>query len=217
MNNFNITDNTAKLRLVNYLNKANGNNTTLYSFFYKSVFLDLLELSLYHPTKGGYTDWAFVAGLVSSGKVLLDASKLLLYKNTNWFGDKEHIENQDKKLYENAGLNQKAHSFGKLFRAIDSFIYVLRTSSPIRREEAIEAAVFIYEVNLLGLSNEIKMNGNNFSEYEKKLIAKIDNANHIQEKLELSLNIVEYLDSNLSAKYKEFYKKAIGFEWGIIK
>ena len=102
INNFNISDDTAKLRLISYLNNANGNNTTLYSFYNKKVFLDLLKLSLSHPTRGGYTDWAFVAGLVSSGKILVDSSKLLLYKNTNWFGTQEYINEQDRKLYEKA-------------------------------------------------------------------------------------------------------------------
>ena len=123
VNNFNISDDTAKLRLVNYLTNANGNNTTLYSFYNKSIFLDLEIIFTSIPTKGGYTDWAFVAGLVGE-KILVDSSKLL-YKNTNWFGNQEFINEQDRKLYKNAGLNDRAHHFGKkLFRALDSlFIY----------------------------------------------------------------------------------------------
>ena len=40
--------------------KAGGNNTTLFSFYNSNVHRDLMKLSLYHPTRGGYTDWAFV-------------------------------------------------------------------------------------------------------------------------------------------------------------
>ena len=217
VNNFNISDNTAKLRLVNYLKNANGNNTTLYSFYNTSIFLDLLRLSLFHPTKGGYTDWAFVAGLVSSGKILVDSSKLLLYKNTNWFGNQEFINEQDRKLYKNAGLNDRAYLFGKLFRALDSFIYILRETSPLNRLEAVEAALYIYEINLMGFINEIKINGNNFQDFEKKLVTKIESSKHNQERLELSLNIIESLDYSLSKKYKIFYKKSIGQSWGEIK
>ena len=171
INNFNITENTAKLRLANYINNNKGDNTTLYSFFNKSVFLDLLKLSLFHPTKGGFVDWAFVNGLVSSGKILYDASKLLLYKNTKWSGN----------------------------------------------QEVIDAALYIYEELLLCFLNEVKKNEKNFRDYEKELIYKIYRVNHIEEKLELSLNIIECLDSELSQKYKIFYKKAIGYDWGVIK
>ena len=201
INNFNISDDTAKLRLISYLNNANGNNTTLYSFYNKKVFLDLLKLSLSHPTRGGYTDWAFVAGLVSSGKILVDSSKLLLYKNTNWFGTQEYINEQDRKLYEKAGLNERLYLFGKLLRALDSFIYVIRKNSPVTREEAIDAAFYIYEVNFKGFLNDIKINNINYNNFEKKISLKIDIASHIEEKLNLTLDVIESLDSELSKKY----------------
>ena len=217
INNFNISDDTAKLRLISYLNNANGNNTTLYSFYNKKVFLDLLKLSLSHPTRGGYTDWAFVAGLVSSGKILVDSSKLLLYKNTNWFGTQEYINEQDRKLYEKAGLNERLYLFGKLLRALDSFIYVIRKNSPVTREEAIDAAFYIYEVNFKGFLNDIKINNINYNNFEKKISLKIDIASHIEEKLNLTLDVIESLDSELSKKYKIFYENALETEWGIIK
>ena len=113
--------------------------------------------------------------------ILVDSSKLLLYKNTNWFGNQEFINEQDRKLYKNAGLNDRAHLFGKLFRALDSFIYILRKTSPLNRLEAIEAALYIYEINLMGFINEIKNNGNNFKDFEKKLASKIESSKQNQE------------------------------------
>lgn len=217
INNFNISDDTAKLRLVKYLTSAKGNNTTLYSFFNKPVFLDLLSLSLFHPTKGGYTDWAFVAGLVSSGKILVDSSKLLIYKNTNWFGTQDYINEQEKKLYIKAGLDQRCYLFRRLFTAIDSFIYVLRKTSPITREEAIEASTYVFELNLEVFINEVNANKNNFKEYEKSLVNKISCSNHIREKLEITLQIIDNLNSEMRKKYLMFYNKAIGCDWGDIK
>ena len=52
---------------------------------------------------------------------------------------------------------------------------------------------------------------------KKKLVTKIEGSKHNQEKLELSLNIIESLDYSLSEKYKIFYKKSIGEDWGEIK
>ena len=216
INNFNISDNT-KVRLVKYWTSNKGNNTTLYSFFNKPVFLDLLSLSLFHPTKGGYTDWAFVAGLVSSGKILVDSSKLLIYKNTNWFGTQDYINEQEKKLYIKAGLDQRCYLFRRLFTAIDSFIYVLRKTSPITREEAIEASTYVFELNLEVFINEVNANKNNFTEYEKSLVNKISCSKHIREKLEITLRIIDNLNSEMRKKYLMFYNKAIGCDWGDIK
>ena len=216
INNFNISDDTAKLRLVKYLTNAKGNNTTLYSFFNKPVYLDLLSLSLFHPTKGGYTDWAFVAGLVSSGKILVDSSKLLIYRNTNWFGTQDYINEQEKKLYIKAGLDQRCYLFRRLFTAIDSFIYVLRKTSPITREEAIEAATYVFELYLDGFINEVNANKYSFKEYEKSQVNKISCSSHIEEKLEITLQIIDSLNSELKKKYKIFYNKAIDCDWGKI-
>ena len=51
----------------------------------------------------------------------------------------------------------------------------------------------------------------------KKISLKIDIASHIEEKLDLTLDVIESLDSELSKKYKIFYENALETEWGIIK
>ena len=103
-NDFNIEENDPLERMLSYRKKSSGDNTTMYSFYDTSILKDLLMVFMYHPTRGGYTDWAFMQALVSSGKILNDTSKLVVYKNKNWFGDKKYIEDQEKKLFSNCGL-----------------------------------------------------------------------------------------------------------------
>lgn len=215
-NNFNISDDAAKNRVHAYLTKSNGNNTTLYSFYKKDIFYDLISLSLHHPTKGGYTDWAFVCGLVSSGKILVDPSKMLLYKNNNWFGTQEHINAQDSLLYENCGLSNRGSFFGSLFRALDSFIYIARKNSPVERPEIIEAAKYAFELNISNFQEKYKKNSNQFTEEEGRVISKINLSNTLGNNLEISLKIVEVFKKDLVNKYINFYYESLKLDWGII-
>ncbi len=215
-NNFNIANDNAKDRVHTYITKANGNNTTLYSFYKKNIFYDLMELSLHHPTKGGYVDWAFVTGLVSSGKVLIDPTKLLLYKNNNWFGTKEFINEQDQKLYNSCGLSKRGSNFSPLFRALDSFIYVARKSSPVNREEIIEAAKYIFEINFSAFYQKFKNNPHLFSEKEGIVISKFKEHDSIEKKLDSSLAVIEVFKKDLVEKYLNFYNVSLEEDWGTI-
>ncbi len=215
-NNFNISDETASKRIHTYLTKANGNNTTLYSFYKKEIYHDLMQLSLYHPTKGGYADWAFVAGLVSSGKILLDSSKMLLYKNTNWFGTKEYINKQDQGLYKNCGLTERGSLFGGLFRGLDSFIYVARKSSPVNRKELLEAAKYIFQLNVNAFYNKYHLEPSKFTEEEGKAIQKIKDTHNFEDCLDRSLKVIEVFKKELVPGYLNFYQKSLEKDWGYI-
>ncbi len=215
-NNFNISNDTALERIHTYLTKANGNNTTLYSFYKKNIYHDLMKLSLSHPTKGGYADWAFVTGLVSSGKILVDPSKLLLYKNENWYGTQEYIDSQDRLLYKKCGLTERGSSFGNLFRAMDSFIYVARKTSPVDRKEIIDAAKYIFELNLSAFFQKFLKDPSKFTEKESTTISKINLDNSLEKNLESSLKVVEVFKPDLVEKYINFYNISLETDWGII-
>ena len=125
-NSFSIDENDPLDRMISYRKKSSGDNTTMYSFYDTKILKGLLEVFMYHPTRGGYTDWAFMQAIVSSGKILNDTTKLLVYKNTNWFGDNDFIKAQEKKLFISSGLTERGVLFSMLFRALDVFILVLR-------------------------------------------------------------------------------------------
>ena len=216
-NDFSITDETAIQRMHTYYTKANGNNTTLFSFFNSNIHNDLRKLSLEHPTRGGHADWAFVCGLVSSGKILLDTSKLLLYKNTNWFGSQEHISKQVKNLYKKSGLSERGSLFEDLLSAIDSFIFVARKTSPVDRKEIIDAGKYIFKSNVISFCKKYNQEPYKFTEEEGKVIQKLQNTEQFEISLDLSLKIIELLKSDLVPKYLNFYKKSLEIEWGTIE
>ena len=216
-NNFSITDETAKQRIHTYYTKANGNNTTLFSFYKNNIHHDLMKLSLDHPTRGGYTDWAFVTALVSSGKILLDTSKLLLYKNSNWFGTQEHINMQIQNLYKKSGLSKRGSLFEDLLSGIDSFIYVARTTSPVEREEIIDAAKAIFYNNIKSLCKKYNLDPSKFTAEEGKVIQELQKTEKFESCLDLSLKIIEILNNDLVPKYLNFYKKSLEKDWGSIE
>lgn len=216
-NDFSITDETAKQRIHTYYTNAKGNNTTLFSFFRNDIHNDIMKLSLDHPTRGGYTDWAAVCGLVSSGKILLDTSKLLLYKNNNWSGTQEQIDIKVQNLYKKSGLSERGSLFEDLLSGIDSFIYVARKSSPVNRKEIIDAGKYIFESNIISFCKKYNSNPSKFTQEEGKVIQKLQNTEKFQKCLDLSLKVVELLNSDLVNKYLNFYKKSLEVEWGSIE
>ena len=125
-NKFNIDGNTALERVKQYQILAAGNNTTYYLFYKNNILKDIYSLLQHHPTKGGYIDWSITLTCVAAGKVLVDASKLLIYKNNNWFGSQEFINKQACKLYEDCGLGDLGYLMSPLLNALDVFMLIMK-------------------------------------------------------------------------------------------
>ena len=216
-NTFHINEEDPLERILSYRKNYGGDNTTMYSFFDTNILKDLLSVFLYHPTRGGYTDWAFVHALVSSGKILHDCSKLLIYKNNNWFGDKEYINAQEVNLFKSAGLSERGILFSMLFRAIDVFILILRESSPINRQILIVTAKNSFNFYVKIFLGFFIRNKKLFLSKEIREIEKMNSEDILEKNLEIILNIISVFKLDLADKYKNFYYKSIGQEWGNIK
>ncbi len=217
INNFSLTQLSAIDRLNAYISNCNGNNTTLYSFFKGKVFIDLLEASLSHPIQAGSEDCSFVLALVSSGQVLLDPSKLYIYKNTNWLGTSKEIDNEHKKLYQKVGISERALYFSRLFRALDGLIYIMRKTTPISRIEAVAAGKFIFGINIKLFIEEFCSKKNLYTDSEKYNIHKIKPDFNIEKKLDLVIEILQSFNQDIAKKYVNFYEKVTGNKWGVIK
>ena len=217
INSFSLTQETALERVKAYVNSANGNNTTLYSFFKGSVLKDLQEASLFHPLKAGCSDWSIVLALVSSGQVLYDPSKLYIYKNTNWIGSNLDIENEQKKLYKNVGISDRAFYLSRVFRAIDGLTYITRKNTPIDRLEAVAAGKFIFELNLNLFVQEFGKNTKYFEENEIKDIERIKMDDSSEKKLDILISLLDNFDKSIACKFINFYQKVTGNSWGNIK
>ncbi len=217
INSFSLTHKTAIERVKSYVTSANGNNTTLYSFFKGSLLKDLQSASLYHPLKAGCSDWSIVLALVSSGQVLYDPSKLYIYKNTNWIGSTSNIENEQKNLYKKVGISDRAFYFSRVFRAIDGLTYIIRKDTPINRGEAIEAGKFIFELNLNIFKQEFLKSKKYFEEDEVKEIDKIKLDDTSENKLDILISLLDKFDKKIACDFINFYQKVTGNNWGIIK
>lgn len=216
-NNFKIDQDDPIERVINYRKNSSGDNTSMYSFFDTQVLKDLLTVFLYHPTRGGYTDWAFTHALISSGKLVNDYSKLLVYKNNNWFGDASHIISQTKELFTKSGLNERGILFNMLFRALDIFILVLRYNSPLNRLLLIETAKFSFKFYMKNFKEYFLKHIKNFTPNEASAIEKINMNGTVEAMLEQSLEVINVYFPGLKEKYQNFYLKTVGYEWGIIK
>ena len=216
-NTFNLNEEDPLERVLNYKEKCLRDNTSMYSFFDTNILNNLLTIFLYHPTRGGYTDWAFMLAMASSGKILHDASNLLIYKNNNWFGNKQYIKKKKEDLFIKAGLGARGLLYSHLFRAVDSLILILRHNSPISRNLLVITAKIIFLKYIKLFFDFFLINRKYFLEHEKKEIEKI-NINYSAEKLlDISLDVIKSFNANLMAKYLLFYSKSTNNEWGEIK
>ena len=212
LNNFNIDGNTAIERIKQYHVLSAGNNTTYYSFLKKEILNDIYKLLKHHPTKGGYLDWAISRACVASGKIFLDASKLLVYKNNNWFGDQEFINKQAIKLYEDCNLGVIGAHMCELFSALDVFILIMRKKSNVPFNEKLEAAEYALDFHL----NKLIDNFNRAPYIFKQVTSEIEKINleeNIALKLKNALNILKVQFPNLVDDYILFYEKSIESKW----
>lgn len=216
LNKYKIDGNKALDRVKQQYNLAEGNNTTYYSFFRNNILKDIYKLLKFHPTKGGYLDWAITFACVASGKVLVDGSKLLVYKNNNWYGDKNFINKQTLKLYADCRLGEIGHRLSFFFRALDVFILIMRKNSNLPFDEKLEVAEFLFDNNLeIFLTNFTNYQKYYYSDQVVDIVEKIRLEENIELKLKKCLNVlIAQFSETLASDYKLFYKKSIGNNWG---
>lgn len=213
-NDFGIEGATASDRIIQYIKLADGNNTTYFSFFKTNELKNIYSLLRSHPTKGGYIDWSITLSLIASGKIIVDKTKLLIYKNTNWHGDHSHINNKIDDLFVKCGLNNNSKRFERIFAGLDCFILVMRKNSNLNYQEKLDAAVLLLELYINFFKEYYNENIDTFSSEENNIINNLNNAKNIKQKLECCLNIVSNSNPFLEKKYREFYLISINKEWG---
>ena len=216
INNFIIQAHTPSERVLEYLTLAAGNNTTYFSFFRTSHLKEIYNLLKYHPTKGGYLDWAITITLIASGKIILDNSKLLVYKNTNWYGDKKYIDTQVQELFIRSKLQNNSHRFERVYRALDCFILLMRENSNLDYKEKLNVAVLLLEINIKLFKEYYENSNENFSSEEIITLKKLFCSETIKEKIDSCLELVSISNSFLKEKYSRFYFQSLGKEWGNI-
>lgn len=216
--NFSITDANAKSRLINYMNVSNSHNSTLFSAFRTELITPLYKLwNDHHPTRSGYTDWSLVFALVSSGKLIIDPNYSLTYKNTNWYGTHEFINQNIINLFIQADLPEKTAILLPLIKALDSFIFIMRSFSPLEFSEKIEAASYILLLYINTFLNLDNSNLNSFTEKEKSLFNELSRCTTVTSALNKTLQIISLQRDDLNFKYSSFYYHSTQQEFGSLR
>lgn len=216
--NFAITETNARSRLSNYLDVSNGHNSTLFSAYRSEIIIPLYQLfNDHHPTRSGYTDWSLVFALVSSGKLIVDPNYSLTYKNTNWYGTHEFINKNLANLFILADLPEKTAVILPLFKALDSFIFIMRSFSPLEYIEKINAATFVLLYFINQFLNLDRSNLTKFSTNEADLFNNLSSCKTVNSALNTILQIISLQRDDLNFKYLSFYYNSLQQEFGSLR
>lgn len=181
--NFDIQGNRAIDRVIKYFDVNGGANITLFSFFKRSLATNIFsDFHEFHPTKGGYTDWAIALGLLSSGQLPKYNKLLYIYNNSNW-DTQENVNKNILKAFAQAGLPQETVHLLPIFNALDSFAAISRKNSPIAADEKMEAAYYALLMY--------------FNGYAKSITGIITKNNPHDEKLKSMQNIISEVSTPL--------------------
>jgi hypothetical protein len=143
---FDIPETRAVDRVRSYFQKNGGANTTLFSCFRRELIQDLIGgIHAHHPTKGGYSDWSWVLGLISSGPLVSNSHLLYVYNNRNWANPEDIVRNT-RRTFRDAGLPEDASQILLPLTALDAFGTICRESSPVSLDEKREAGLFAVAV-----------------------------------------------------------------------
>ncbi len=202
-------------RVVEYLKTANGANLGILSFWRRDVFEPIMNLWLKaHPTKATYCDWAVMAALSSSGKVIRHPTACYFYNLQNWLGDAAFIQSQVEKAYARGGLPAGSAAYERVLNALDGFLFTFRDSSPLPYEERFIAAAFTMDLYLKPYRENLPVasthaNAAAINAASQKLVGLDD----IPSILHVLLEIADAIQPGLAQKYRDFNKAATGREW----
>jgi len=213
--NFGITGTTASDRIKEWFKNANGINVAVYCAIKKNLLSEIWSLGINsHPIKAPYWDWAVGCALVSSGKLHQDKSSIFVYNNQNWRTIKK-TTSLVKKMFDSAAINNRAPLFILLLHAIDSFILIARATSPVERNEIIQAAQFAFATYCSSFIDSFRKDKSFFLPREVATIEMIDtNSGGFQGLLNWALNVIESFEPGIVDGYKEFYSASIEKHWG---
>lgn len=130
---FGLDGETPGLRLRQFFERNEGDNTAFYSVFRTRPYLSLREFFVArHPTLGAYCDWPMSMALFMSGRLVFDPSIVLRYNAEGW-ATRAAIDDSVGRLYERAGLPANHEDYALILRAMDLFVFSGRKDSGLTR------------------------------------------------------------------------------------
>lgn len=206
-------------RIVEHIKTSKGVNIGIFSYWRRDVFKSLMALHfLEHPTKGTYSDWALMNGLVSSGKVIKSPMSCYFYDVHNWMGDAAFVQKQVERAFEASGLPGSAAAYATILNALDSFIYVARQDSPLSKEDRVSTGLFCLTMLLENFSQRIPETSMHPNAKELNALAhKLIGNRNAASLFDITIGMVAALQEGLDDKYKSFFERATGYAYGRIE
>ncbi len=205
---FSIIAGDAGERILEYNQKATGNNALYYSSYRSGLFMDLFSLfAESHPTHGGYCDWALSFALCAAGKFLYDPSTIYRYDLGRW-ARTAGIEAANASLYRQAGLPDTAERFSALLRFIDTHVFLI--SMPLSDSQRQNAQMTNARIALRTFLQDVANATDQYDPEVVYLAELIGETPDLTSAFQISLLITDRLQEGLAAKYVRFVQAAGG-------
>jgi hypothetical protein len=196
-------------RLMEYNQKARGNNTIYYSIYRTSLFKPLLELFYAaHPTRGGYCDWALCLSLFACGKMIHDPSMVYRYDLGRWSHQKD-IDDTKLFLYRMVGLPDTAENFWALLVFVDLHIFLMRGGLPLTLEDRQKALLMNCRISLATFVREVRASPKKYDETTLYLVELIEAETQLDAILQIVLVLTDCIQPGLKERYVRFYQAAV--------
>ncbi len=195
-------------RLLEFAQKAMGNNSIYYSIYRSSVFLPLLRFfTQAHPTGGGYCDWSLSFALLTAGRMIHDPSLIYKYDLGAWVTE-ESIAAASSNLYEKAGLPADTEKFAALLRFLDVHVFTLRHSLPLTPAERGEVLLMNGRLAMAAFLRNVQANAADYDEVVRYLAELIEQERDIQSIFHLAVLMTDCIKPGLKDSYVRFFQSA---------
>ena len=208
--NFQISNESSQSRIMEIINKFG-------SFYFNSipVFIngktlkDILNHLKFHPfSHTSVSDYAVLIASLSSLPLIRDKS------STYIFGDTKSFDNLDAK--KNGKIDEVIYFDNQiilknffLLLALDSFVLILRKSSPLQIDEKVKTAKSVLFTFIKMHLNYVMHNVNLFQQLEKELILEFETLNDIKSIISLALDTISIIETSFTKKYNQFITESI--------
>jgi hypothetical protein len=211
--NFAVEGATALERVQAFLIKNGGSNVTLYSAMRSEVWRNLFAGYLaHHPTRAGFTDWSLTFALVSTAPMTQETHLLYLYNSANWDSE-EKIRASNQRGMAAGGLPPEADQIQMALQAVDGFVAIARSDSPVSMEDKIEAGLLVAGVYFGHFVGTLQKRFESGEKPSPKLLqtAKIAlAATNPADQLIACLVIIELWLPQLREPYHKFFSEVLG-------
>ncbi len=205
---FSIAADIAGSRILEYNEKARGNNALYYSIFRSDLFRRLFTFfAQSHPTRGAYCDWAFTLAFCAAGRILYDDSTIYRYDLGRW-AERKSLEATKRTLFTQAGLPDNAESFSALLQYIDVHVFLTWSGLPLSEDQRQNALLANAHLALGAFVREVEKAQENYDPEIVYLAGRIGQTRDLSSAFQIALLITDRVQPGLGERYVRFARAA---------